>query len=158
MVSHVELAWMDPVGKAWYDQLGSFCRVLLFDKAGVGLSDPVPKVRSIDDRAVEIEAVMDAAGFDPRWLWVSVRAVRPRSGSRQSDPIASGACPGRHLCLFEYWLGRHGRQTRKTVSERLCLAMGEAYAPSAEQVGVAGIQPLGGRRARTGDRARRCMS
>jgi len=35
----------------------------LFDKAGVGLSDPVPKVRTLDDRAAEIEAVMDAVGF-----------------------------------------------------------------------------------------------
>jgi len=40
-----------------------FSRVLLFDKVGVGLSDPAPKVRAIDDRAAEIEAVMDAAGF-----------------------------------------------------------------------------------------------
>jgi pimeloyl-ACP methyl ester carboxylesterase len=41
----------------------AFCRVLLFDKAGVGLSDPVPKVRTLDDRAAEIEAVMDTVGF-----------------------------------------------------------------------------------------------
>ena len=52
-----------PEFKAFYDQLATFCRVLLFDKAGVGLSDPVPKVRTLDDRAAEIEAVMDAAGF-----------------------------------------------------------------------------------------------
>ena len=45
------------------ERLGTFCRILLFDKAGVGLSDPVPKVRTLDDRATEIEAVMDAAGF-----------------------------------------------------------------------------------------------
>ena len=35
----------------------------MFDKAGVGLSDPVPQVRTLDDRAAEIEAVMDAVGF-----------------------------------------------------------------------------------------------
>ena len=35
----------------------------MFDKAGVGLSDPVPRVRTLDDRAAEIEAVMDAVGF-----------------------------------------------------------------------------------------------
>jgi pimeloyl-ACP methyl ester carboxylesterase len=45
------------------EQLSTFCRVLLFDKAGVGLSDPVPQVRTLDDRAAEIEAVMDAVGF-----------------------------------------------------------------------------------------------
>jgi class 3 adenylate cyclase/pimeloyl-ACP methyl ester carboxylesterase len=61
--THVELVWTMPELKAFYDQLATFCRVLLFDKAGVGLSDPVPKVRTLDDRAAEIEAVMDAAGF-----------------------------------------------------------------------------------------------
>ena len=62
-VSHVELCWTLPEFKAFCDQLATFCRVLLFDKAGVGLSDPVPHVRTLDDRAAEIEAVMDAAGF-----------------------------------------------------------------------------------------------
>jgi len=62
-VSHVELAWTLPEFKAFVEQLATFCRVALFDKAGVGLSDPVPKVRTLEDRAAEIEAVMDAAGF-----------------------------------------------------------------------------------------------
>jgi len=62
-VSHVELFWTMPEFEAFFEQLATFCRVLLFDKAGVGLSDPVPKVRTLDDRAAEIEAVMDAVGF-----------------------------------------------------------------------------------------------
>ena len=62
-VSHVELFWTMPEFKAFFEQLATFCRVLAFDKAGVGLSDPVPQVRTLDDRAAEIEAVMDAVGF-----------------------------------------------------------------------------------------------
>ena len=62
-VSHIELAWTLPQFKAFVEQLGTFCRVALFDKAGVGLSDPVPKVRTLEDRAAEIEAVMDTVGF-----------------------------------------------------------------------------------------------
>jgi pimeloyl-ACP methyl ester carboxylesterase/class 3 adenylate cyclase len=62
-VSHIELAWTLPQFKAFIEQLGTFCRVALFDKAGVGLSDPVPKVRTLEDRAAEIEAVMDTVGF-----------------------------------------------------------------------------------------------
>ncbi|WP_066897992.1 adenylate/guanylate cyclase domain-containing protein [Mycolicibacterium houstonense] len=62
-VSHIELFWTMPEFEAFMERLSSFCRVLLFDKAGVGLSDPVPQVRTLDDRAAEIEAVMDAAGF-----------------------------------------------------------------------------------------------
>ena len=62
-VSHVELTWAMPEFKAFFDKLSTFCRVLVFDKAGIGLSDPVPHVRTLDDRAAEIEAVMDAVGF-----------------------------------------------------------------------------------------------
>jgi pimeloyl-ACP methyl ester carboxylesterase len=63
MVSHVELFWTMPEFKAFFEQLSTFCRVVVFDKAGVGLSDPIPKVRLLDERAAEIEAVMDAVGF-----------------------------------------------------------------------------------------------
>ncbi|MGE2736806.1 adenylate/guanylate cyclase domain-containing protein [Mycolicibacterium vaccae] len=62
-VSHIELFWTMPEYKAFFDQLATFCRVAVFDKAGLGLSDPIPKVRTLDERAAEIEAVMDAAGF-----------------------------------------------------------------------------------------------
>ena len=63
IVTHIELFWAMPEFKAFFDQLATFCRVLLFDKAGVGLSDPIPKVRLLEERAAEIEAVMDAVGF-----------------------------------------------------------------------------------------------
>ncbi len=63
MVSHVELFWTMPEFKAFFEQLATFCRIVLFDKAGLGLSDPIPKVRTLDDRANEIEAVMDAVDF-----------------------------------------------------------------------------------------------
>ena len=63
MVSHVELLWTLPEFKSFFDQLATFCRVVLFDKAGLGLSDPIAKVRTLDERAAEIEAIMDAVGF-----------------------------------------------------------------------------------------------
>jgi pimeloyl-ACP methyl ester carboxylesterase len=69
MVSHVELFWAMPEFKAFFEQLARFCRVVLFDKAGLGLSDPAPKVRTLDDRAAEIEAVMDAVGFEKTVLF-----------------------------------------------------------------------------------------
>ena len=61
--SHVELYWTMPEFGSFMEKLGTFARVLLFDKAGVGLSDPVANFRTLDERAAEIEAVMDAAGF-----------------------------------------------------------------------------------------------
>ncbi|KMO70115.1 Sigma factor SigB regulation protein RsbQ [Mycolicibacterium chlorophenolicum] len=68
-VSHVELVWTVPECVAFMERLATFSRVLLFDKAGVGVSDPVPRVRTLDDRAAEIEAVMDAVGFEQAVLF-----------------------------------------------------------------------------------------
>lgn len=62
-VSHVELLWSSPEFTRFFDRLASFARVALFDKAGVGLSDPVPKVRTLEERVNELEAVMDATGM-----------------------------------------------------------------------------------------------
>src|SRR3954471_18511570 len=54
--SHVELFWTMPEFANLMEKLGTFARILLFDKAGVGLSDPVPQIRTLDERATEIEA------------------------------------------------------------------------------------------------------
>src|SRR5580765_3508703 len=63
-VSHVEVMWTSPEIKAFFDRMAAFASVVIFDKAGVGLSDPVPRYRSIEERSGEIEAVMDAVGFE----------------------------------------------------------------------------------------------
>ena len=39
-VSHVELFWSLPGYSEFMSRLGSFCRVISFDKRGTGLSDP----------------------------------------------------------------------------------------------------------------------
>ena len=63
-VTNVEVLWGSPEYKAFFDHLASFARVLVFDKAGVGMSDPIAKVRTIEERVTEIEALMDAVGFE----------------------------------------------------------------------------------------------
>jgi class 3 adenylate cyclase len=63
-VSHLDLWWGHPAVKSWLDRLTSFARLISFDKAGTGLSDPVSGVPTIEERAAEIEAVMDAAGSE----------------------------------------------------------------------------------------------
>jgi class 3 adenylate cyclase len=63
-VSHLDFWWGHPAVKSWLDRLTSFARLISFDKAGTGLSDPVSGVPTIEERAAEIEAVMDAAGSE----------------------------------------------------------------------------------------------
>jgi pimeloyl-ACP methyl ester carboxylesterase/DNA-binding CsgD family transcriptional regulator len=61
-VSHVEVAWEEPRLARFLTRLASFSRLIVFDKRGTGMSDPVPDPPSIDDRMQDIGAVMDAVG------------------------------------------------------------------------------------------------
>ena len=61
-ISHIENYWDHPDLARWLLRLGAFARVIMFDKRGTGLSDPVSNVPSLDLRMDDVRAVMDAAG------------------------------------------------------------------------------------------------
>jgi pimeloyl-ACP methyl ester carboxylesterase/DNA-binding CsgD family transcriptional regulator len=61
-ISHVELAWEEPYLARFLRRLGTFARVIFFDKRGTGLSDPVPQPPGLVERMDDIRVVMDAAG------------------------------------------------------------------------------------------------
>jgi pimeloyl-ACP methyl ester carboxylesterase/class 3 adenylate cyclase len=136
MVTHIELFWTLPEFKAFFEQLATFCRVLLFDKAGVGLSDPIPKVRLLEERAAEIEAVMDAVGF-------AKAAVFGMSEGGPQAIVFAAKRPERTRALILYgsfaavpgasWddLDRDPAELRA----RLVSELGEDYAPSTKQIG-----------------------
>ena len=65
-VSHVELAWELPDLAAGFERLASFSRVILFDKRGTGMSDPVPpdELPTLEQRMEDVRAVMDAVGSE----------------------------------------------------------------------------------------------
>jgi pimeloyl-ACP methyl ester carboxylesterase len=62
-VSHLERAWEEPSVARFLDRLGSFARVIAFDKRGTGLSDRVD-ISGIERRMDDVLAVMDAAGSE----------------------------------------------------------------------------------------------
>ena len=62
--SHVDLLWGDPGWASFVGELASFARVILYDKLGTGLSDPVDGVPTLESRADDLRAVVDAAGSD----------------------------------------------------------------------------------------------
>jgi class 3 adenylate cyclase/pimeloyl-ACP methyl ester carboxylesterase len=63
-VSHIENYWTHPDFALWLDQLGSFARVVMFDKRGTGLSDRVSDLPAMDERMDDVRAVMDAVGME----------------------------------------------------------------------------------------------
>ncbi|MFN2614450.1 MAG: alpha/beta fold hydrolase [Actinomycetota bacterium] len=69
--SHVELTWETPPARRFFERLGSFARVIIFDKRGTGLSDPVVNVPTLEQRVDDVRAVMDDAGV-PRAAFFTV--------------------------------------------------------------------------------------
>ena len=65
-VSHVELAWEEPTLARFLERLGSFSRLITFDKRGTGLSDrvSVDNLPNLGQRMDDLRAVMDAAGSE----------------------------------------------------------------------------------------------
>ncbi len=63
-VSNVELGWEVPPLAAFYRRLGSFSRLILFDKRGTGMSDRVAGAPTLETRMDDVRAVMDAAGSE----------------------------------------------------------------------------------------------
>ena len=63
-VSHLEYFWNEPSFARFLTRLSAMARLILFDKRGTGLSDPVPvaELPSLDTRLDDVRAVMDAAG------------------------------------------------------------------------------------------------
>jgi len=63
-ISHIENYWDHPELARWLLRLGSFARVVIFDKRGTGLSDPVREIPSLEQRMDDVRAVMDAVGIE----------------------------------------------------------------------------------------------
>jgi pimeloyl-ACP methyl ester carboxylesterase len=99
--SNVELLWEHPLFAGYTERFSAFARVIHFDKRGTGLSDRVKAIPSLEERADDIRAVMDAAG--------SQRAVI--MGLSEGGTMAAmfaATYPGRTLGLILYGASARG--------------------------------------------------
>jgi class 3 adenylate cyclase len=96
-VSHVELAWDLPDLARGFERLASFSRLILFDKRGTGMSDPVPtnELPTLEQRMDDVRAVMDAVG--------SVRAaIFGASEGGNMSMLFAATHPDRTRVLFTF--------------------------------------------------------
>jgi pimeloyl-ACP methyl ester carboxylesterase/class 3 adenylate cyclase len=101
-VSNLELAWEHPPYERFMKRLSSFARVIVFDKRGSGLSDPVDRAATIEERIDDIRAVMDAVGCK--------RAdVFAMSEGANMSAVFAASFPERLSALVLY--GAYGRST-----------------------------------------------
>ena len=63
-ISHLELDWQEPRLARFLERLGSFARLIRFDKRGTGLSDRPSVLGGIETRMDDVRAVMDAVGSE----------------------------------------------------------------------------------------------
>src|SRR4051794_13230392 len=61
-VSHLDVVWDNPRQAHFVRRLASFARVILFDRRGVGLSDPVAGAPTLEERMDDVRAVNGRRG------------------------------------------------------------------------------------------------
>jgi pimeloyl-ACP methyl ester carboxylesterase/plasmid stabilization system protein ParE len=67
--THLELQWEMPPFRRFCEGLAGFSRLIVFDKRGTGLSDPVSDAPTLEERIDDVSAVMDAAGSEQAALF-----------------------------------------------------------------------------------------
>src|SRR5580704_7406124 len=63
-VSNVEAIWQSQNRSTFFRSLGSFCRVILFDKRGTGMSDRGSQIFTLEQRMHDVQAILDEVGSE----------------------------------------------------------------------------------------------
>jgi pimeloyl-ACP methyl ester carboxylesterase len=63
-MSHIEVSWEYPRAVSFYDRMAGFGRLILFDRRGTGLSDPIVDRFAIEDRSADLAAVIGALDLE----------------------------------------------------------------------------------------------
>jgi class 3 adenylate cyclase/alpha-beta hydrolase superfamily lysophospholipase len=64
LASHLDLAWTDPDLARLFRRLATFARVIVYDKPGTGLSDPILHVATLEERRDDILLLLDAVSSE----------------------------------------------------------------------------------------------
>jgi len=104
-MSHLDLDWEIPRRALFYERFSRFCRLIRFDKRGTGLSDRPVKMATLEERADDIRAVMDAVRIERANLfgasegsWVRILPGAPifKGLAPRSQMLAPSARPFIH--------------------------------------------------------------
>jgi class 3 adenylate cyclase len=61
---HLDVIWEYPGSARWYERMAGFARVLVYDRRGTGMSDPLDGPLTLEGQMDDLRAVIKAAGFD----------------------------------------------------------------------------------------------
>ncbi len=71
-ISQVEHYWEEPGIARYFNRLASFARLIMFDRRGSGLSDPVATGPTLEEQIDDVVAVMDAAGSEQAAIYAQL--------------------------------------------------------------------------------------
>jgi pimeloyl-ACP methyl ester carboxylesterase len=125
-VSHLDADWQHPESAHLLDRLGSFSRLIRFDKRGTGLSDRTVGLPDFETRMDDVRAVMDAADSERAALF----------GYSEGGPLATlfaATYPQRVRALVLY--GSYAKRTGPDDDYPWCetAAQRAAYADAVER-------------------------
>jgi class 3 adenylate cyclase/pimeloyl-ACP methyl ester carboxylesterase len=84
--TYVEYMWEHPRVVRFFDRLGSFARVAIFDRRGTGASDPTPGPPTLEQQMEDMATVIEAAGFERPYLLGESNATHPCAMYAASHP------------------------------------------------------------------------
>lgn len=74
--SNIETIWHLPEAARFFERLGTFARVIRFDRRDTGISDPTEEDLTLEAHAEDALAVMDAVGSERPFLLGGIEACR----------------------------------------------------------------------------------
>lgn len=123
--AHLDLMWTDPAWGQQVDRFGAVWRAAFFQMRGIGQSEPVERLPTLEEQAADIATVMNAVGLPRAQIFgagatapgaVMFAAAHPDrvdglvllcpflSGPLADDPDLSGWEPGAARRWAEWWL------------------------------------------------------
>lgn len=113
-VSNLVWAWHTPHWRNFYERLGSFARLIVFDKRGTGISDRPRFFPDLETRIDDLRAVLDAVGTERAAI------VAAHEGCWMASLFAA-TYPERTRCvaLYHPWIGASDERFNRDSDEEL---------------------------------------
>ncbi len=131
-VTHMELQWTLPGFAGFLSDLGSFSRLIRFDKRGTGMSDPVSGAPSLETRMDDVRAVMDAVGSRRAAVYglsegAAMSILFAATYPERTAALILRSCSPRTLWAPDFPWGRSEAAYQREVDQAL-----QVYGPRAE--------------------------
>jgi pimeloyl-ACP methyl ester carboxylesterase len=95
-ISNIDHYWTEPTIARYFNRLASFSRLILFDRRGTGLSDPLPRAPTLEEQMDDVVAVMEAADSQQAAMYAQLEGGAMAALFAATHPERTGA-----LILYE---------------------------------------------------------